>query len=432
MRIPLHRVRSRVLFSLAIILFAAIFILSVCKLWLADRYGRSTNPQNWVRAARLEPRNPEYWHQLGIYEEWDVERGNLSQSASDLERAIELDPWSDAYWIDFANIDEALGKTKAATAAYQQAEWAYPVSPEVSWQFGSFLLRQKDFRGASAYLRRALVADPNLTVPALTLCTRIGQPVSSIFDDILPAQGEYYFAALDYFISQKNADAALETWRRLLNLGTPLQMSSSFSLIEEMIRKGQIMEASRIWQQALHKSNWPVDSPKNASLVFNGGFEHRILNGGFDWRTLRTSGATFQLDSSVAHLGTHSMRITFDGSSNLDFHNLSELVPIEPGHRYRFSAYLRTRGITTDSGIGFLVFDPLHSAVPQASTPTLIGAHPWTLVETDVSTASDTNLIEIALQRKPSWKFDNKLSGTVWVDDVTLVPIGANKKRASP
>lgn len=432
MRIPLRRVRSRLLFSLAILLFAAIFILSVCKLWLADCYGNSTNPQNWVRAARLEPRDSECWRQLGVYEEWDVERGNPSQAAGDFERAVALDPWSDAYWMDLANIDEALGKTKAATAAYQQAEWAYPASPEVSWQFGSFLLRQKDFRGASAYVRRALIVDPNLTVSALALCARTGQPVSSIFDDILPAQSGYYLAALGYFISQKDVDAALQTWHRLLNLGTPLQMSSSFALLDEMIHKGRITQASRIWQQALHKSNWPVDRPQNASVVFNGGFERNALNGGFDWRTSPTSGATFQLDSSVAHLGTQSMRISFDGSSNLNFQNLSELVPIESGRRYHFSAYLRTRGITTDSGIGFLVFDPLHSDAPRVSTATLIGTHPWTLVETDISAAPDTNLIEITLRRKPSWKFDNKLSGTVWVDDVTLVPLGAGKKRASP
>ena len=432
MRIPLLRVRSRLLFSFAILLFASIFIFSACKLSLAAYYARPANPQSWFRAARLEPRNSEYWHQLGVYEEWNLEHGNLSRAAADLERAVELDPWSDAYWMDLANIDEALRKTKAATAAYHQAEWAYPASPEVSWQLGSFLLRQRDFSGASAYVRRAIVTDPNLTVSALALCTRTGQPVASIFEDILPAQSGYYWAALDYFISQKNTDAALESWRRLLGLATPLQMSSSFALLDEMISKGRISEAAEIWGQALHKSNWPVDRPQNASLVFNGGFEHDILNGGFDWRKLPTSGTAFQLDSSVAHLGTRSMRITFDGSANLDFQNLSEFVPVQPGHQYHFSAYLRTRGITTDSGIGFSVFDPLHSAIPQASTPALIGTHPWTLVEMDISTALDTNIIEIALRRKPSWKFDNKLSGTVWVDDVTLVPFGAGKKRASP
>jgi len=30
--------------------------------------------------------------------------------------------------------------------------------------------------------------------------------------------------------------------------------------------------------------------------------------------------------------------------------------------------------------------------------------------------------VKITLRREPSWKFDNKLSGTVWIDDVALRP----------
>jgi hypothetical protein len=41
-------------------------------------------------------------------------------------------------------------------------------------------------------------------------------------------------------------------------------------------------------------------------------------------------------------------------------------------------------------------------------------------VKADVLTGPDTSLLKIILRRKPSWKFDNKLSGTVWVDDVAM------------
>jgi hypothetical protein len=37
-------------------------------------------------------------------------------------------------------------------------------------------------------------------------------------------------------------------------------------------------------------------------------------------------------------------------------------------------------------------------------------------------------LLIIALRRVPSWKFDNKLRGTVWVDDVSLVPVAGGPK----
>jgi hypothetical protein len=42
------------------------------------------------------------------------------------------------------------------------------------------------------------------------------------------------------------------------------------------------------------------------------------------------------------------------------------------------------------------------------------------LVESDFVTSPETRVVRITLRRVPSWKFDNKLGGTVWVDDVSL------------
>jgi hypothetical protein len=101
---------------------------------------------------------------------------------------------------------------------------------------------------------------------------------------------------------------------------------------------------------------------------------------------------------------------------------LLQFTAVEPRHRYHFGAYLRLEGISTDSGIRFAVYDSFRPAAPQILTPDLIGSHPWSLVEAEVVTGPETHLLVIALRRIPSWKFDNKLRGTVWVDDVSLIP----------
>ena len=153
---------------------------------------------------------------------------------------------------------------------------------------------------------------------------------------------------------------------------------------------------------------------------FNGGFEHDLLNGAFDWREDPVPGTAFSADRDVVHAGSRALRITFDGSANPDFRNLWEFVPVEPRTGYHFSAYLHVEGISTDSGIRFAVFD---NAALQVLTPEFVGSHPWSLVEADVVTGPQSHLLMIALRRLPSWKFDNKLRGTVWVDDVSLVPV---------
>jgi hypothetical protein len=163
-------------------------------------------------------------------------------------------------------------------------------------------------------------------------------------------------------------------------------------------------------------------------VVFNGGFEHEPANGGFDWREQGMAGVSYALDTAVFHSGKQSLRVAFDGSANFDFANLLEYVPVERGRIYHFSAYLLAEGITTDSGLRFWIYDPRNPAEVQILTPNMVGTNPWISVNADVVTGETTNLLVISLRRIPSSKFDNKLRGTIWVDDVSLVPDGKKPK----
>src|SRR5208283_4749172 len=184
----------------------------------------------------------------------------------------------------------------------------------------------------------------------------------------------------------------------------------------------------RTWQQALEAANWPQDSGNSQTLVFNGRFEHEIMNGGFDWREAAAPGTQFAFDDRIAHAGTRSFQVQFDGTENIDFQNLFQYVAVKPGTHYHFSAYVQTEAISTDRGICFEIVDPRHTSQVQIMTPDVVGTNPWTQVQADLVTGTQTHLLRITLRRIPSWKFDNKLSGTVWVDDVALAPISAPPK----
>ena len=100
-------------------------------------------------------------------------------------------------------------------------------------------------------------------------------------------------------------------------------------------------------------------------------------------------------------------------------------------HGNRFAAHLRTDGITTDSGVRFAIF-PRGTGEKAILTPNLIGTQPWALDETEFTTGPQTRLVEILLRRMPSQKFDNRIQGTVWVDDVSLTPAPPGPGRRSP
>ena len=422
MIIPLEGARARWSFFAGIILIAGSLAMEEGKLWLAAQEGASWDADRLLRAAQLEPTDADYWDRLGLYEKWNFEHRDLRRAVVYFQRATETNPLSDRNWMDLAEAYEAVGDTGRAREAFDSAQLAHPSSSDVAWRFGNFLLRQKDYFEAFAEMRRALATDPDLTVKAVSECSKATGDLPMILTEVLPNHSGYYLTALDYFLSQQETDAALSVWNRLVGLNETINMPQVVPLVNELILQGRVDDALGVWRQALASTNWPLDEGANSSLVFNGGFEHDLLNGAFDWREDSIPGVAFSSESEVVHRGRRALRVTFNGSANLDFQNLLQFTVVEPRHRYHFGAYLRLEGISTDSGIRFAIYDPFRRATPQILTPDLVGSHPWSLVEAEVVTGPETHLLVIALRRIPSWKFDNKLRGTVWVDDVSLIP----------
>jgi hypothetical protein len=118
------------------------------------------------------------------------------------------------------------------------------------------------------------------------------------------------------------------------------------------------------------------------------------------------------------------VRLLFNGGTNLTLAQPVQYVPVEPGVTYDFHAYMRTENITTESGIRFSITDPNHDNAVDQHTENMTGSHGWTSVDLDVTTAPSTHFLLIRLVRDRSRLFDNKLSGLVWIADVSLIPAG--------
>jgi len=144
MRVSLLGSRKLWLFFAVLLLVAGGFSFEAAKGWLAAHWAASPRPEDWFRAANLEPGNAEYWHRLGLFEQWDMEGDDLQQAVRYYQKAADVNPRSDIYWMDLAGACEMLGETSRAREAYEKAKLDHLVSPEVAWRYGSFLLRQDD------------------------------------------------------------------------------------------------------------------------------------------------------------------------------------------------------------------------------------------------------------------------------------------------
>jgi tetratricopeptide (TPR) repeat protein len=425
MRLELTCAWQRVIFLATAVLLSGVIIFFGAKAYLAARWDASTDPELWVKAAKLEPGNAEYWRHAGLLRQWDVNPRDMREAVHYLQVATKVNSRSSGVWMDLADTYATAGDTERARAAYGKAQASFPMSAEVAWRYGNFLLYQEHYADAYPKIRKAISIDPSLTESALTECWQANPEVAPIVNTLLPDKSEYYVSAVEFFLGQKLLDPAVTVWNHQRERGLAVDMAEAVPLVDALIGEDRVGEAQQVWRNALRESNWPVHGNADGSLVMNGGFEEELANGGFDWREVPLSVASFDFDSAFVHSGTRSLRVDFDGTENVNFGHLFQYVAVAPQTRYQFSAYVRTESLTTDRGIGFEILDVHHPEQVQIATTELTGTNPWTRLEADFVTGRDTRAVKITLRRVPSWKFDNKLGGTVWVDDVALTPSAA-------
>jgi tetratricopeptide (TPR) repeat protein len=391
---------------------------------MASHYGASSNPDDWPRASKIEPANAENWYRLGRYRQLDFEHSDLPLAITYYRRAVELDPHSPYYKLDLASALEMNGDDAEAEKYFRGAQENYPISAEVSWRYGNFLLRQQRLPEAYAEIHRAVMVDSKLLPLAVSRAWHSNPDVRVLLDQVLPNTVEADWQALSYMLQVGDATAALAVWNHLMALKPRIDWKILYAFIDLMINQDRFDEAGSVWRQALTAGGaFPPSSPANP-LVFDGGFESDLSNGGFGWRQKDVPGADFDFDTEEKHSGSRSARVIFDRSQNPSYEHLYQEVLVAPSTHYRFSGFLSTDHISTDSGMRFEIRDPRQPKDLDVLTTNETGTVPWTEEKAEFTTGPQTHLIYVVLRRIAGTHFDNKLSGTVWVDDVAIVPAG--------
>src|SRR5438128_10449504 len=156
--------RALLLVSLGVFVFLLYFSLrAALAAYAVDLNSRS----GYERAVRLEPGNARYWYLLGHYYQYDFDQPDPNAALRSFLVARSLDPLSADTLLELAtNYDEA-GKVPEARAAYLEAKRVYPLSAEVLWRYGNFLLRQNEIDSAFTEIRRAVELDPKRGAEAL-------------------------------------------------------------------------------------------------------------------------------------------------------------------------------------------------------------------------------------------------------------------------
>jgi len=420
---------ARLLLLAAVVSLCFLSYFSIRVARAAHATGFNTG-EGYERAVRLEPSNPRNWYLLGRFYQYDFEQSNPEAAQHALLVARALDPVSADTLLDLAtNYDEA-GKTAEARAAYLEAKNVYPLSAEVLWRYGNFLLRHNEIDVAFPEIRRAVELDPKRGAEAFSRCHRVDPDINGILEQVIPPVLATHLDIIFGLASEGQLDAALQVWQRAKTLPGKLMLMEVYPLANGLVQSLRTKEAVRFWQEATAKVAAPIPPDPPGSIIWDGSFESGYFGGGYSWHfPLPNKGVLIKTDTSEKHSGAQSLQVMFTGNSNVFFSDLCHWIPFEPNTSYLFSAWVKTKSLTSDQGIRFLIYSSAAGKMTTAGTEEVHGDQPWTNLTLVWTSPSEIVPTQVCAVRGQSDQPNGQIAGSAWIDDVSMTPMDSGSNR---
>ena len=201
--------------------------------------------------------------------------------------------------------------------------------------------------------------------------------------------------------------------------GKPFPASAAVPYVDRLLETLEYHQAKNAWAD-LHAKGVIRARQPDGNLIFNGNFEGKPLNGGFDWRLHEQPYLFLDVAQPGSCRESRCLYMNFTVPQNVEYEPVHELVPVQPHQLYSLSAYVRSQDITSDSGPRLRVVDPQCEDCITATTPSVIETRPWHKVEVTFMTGAQTQVIKVSVFRPRSRVFPMEISGEFWLDSVSL------------
>jgi tetratricopeptide (TPR) repeat protein len=392
---------------------------------LAEHYLGLNTRAGFETAVRLEPNDPGMWYFLGRYWQFDPVEADTGKAIRAYRTSLGLDPLSADTWLDLGSLYETDGEIDAARKAFLEAKRVYPVSSEVLWSYGNFLLRQNELESAFAEFHRAIEERPQLGGEAVRVCRHVEPDFNQILYRVLPPKTEAYMNAVEELTKEADTTDALKVWSKLFVLHPKLHSREVIQFVDGLLRGKQTTDAARVWGQAITLMDLPKMDDPAGSLIWDGGFETDVTGGGLAWRWEQHQNPVIGYDHNVMHSGLRALRLDFDQKTISGFVGVCQFLVVEPKTAYEFSAWLRTIDMAKEGGIFFRIDVPGLQASPVFETTKLLGTNEWTKVSMRWTSPDECRFAQVCLARLRAY---DRNHGTAWVDDVSLLKLDPTRE----
>jgi tetratricopeptide (TPR) repeat protein len=427
MEINLKDRRARRLWAFVELATLLALSVQVLRILVAERF--ATKPQPAIpdleAAVKLDPTNARYHLELASLLRYSLGKIDPPRAMAHLKRAAQLEPYSPQPWLDLGGALEFQGQIGEAEACLRRANLLAPNLTKYQWVIGNFYLLHGNISLAFQAFKKVLAGTSEYDGALFDTAWKATGEGRQILEELIPDRVQTQYNYLNYLISCQHYPEAQQVWKRMASGSETFPPAWAARYLDLLINIHQPEAAYQVWTDLRNKGLIrPTSVETKENLIVNGDFEEDLLNFGFDWRTFPVEGAYVRIDRTDSHSPGHSLLIQFTGKQNVDFRGVYQVVKLQPEQEYKFGAFVKTQGITTDSGLRFEIRDAYDPARLDRFSDNFVGdTLGWIPVEVTFQPGPDTRLAVVSVVRSPSRKLDNLIAGKAWVDDVTLAPV---------
>ena len=316
---------------------------------------------------------------------------------------------ADAYrWAAYAESLASAKRAPEARAAFHRAATLAPDVPQIRMRRMNDCLELADSNCILSDGKRVLALTATFDDIIFVYYRSLTIPQVRILAEGLPDTPRALRSYMRNFAKFSDDDSAIfRTWSHIRSRGF-MDAPTASAVAATLVTRRRNVLASRLWRDFD-----PRVAPNEA--LSNPRFTRQPLPSPFDWAVSPQDGMTFDF--------TDGLHVTFEGARNLSVANVRQHFVAQPGP-HRLVIEYSSDALTTDQGPFFRLYDPASPARLNLQTGMIRGTTPRRTLTLDFTAPPASPLLALHLERTPSQKFDNKISGSLHLYRVSVQALG--------
>lgn len=333
--------------------------------------------------------------------------GRIEEARDFYLRAVESNPLYMPAWIGLAELMNDTGDTKKAreimgfvndlTQDIQKWRWSKAL---VAYQLG-------ELDTVSADLRYMVSEMKHRRYDALKMAHELWQDPVLMLEKLGSENAIHIF---EYFKRNSMPRESLVLWDKIEALGMA-DKELAINYTHFLLHKKHVSDAKKVWNKYISAS----------SGIYDSGFDEEPLNKAFGWRWIKSEDVEIGLIHSdkPARQDDSYLKVNFTGKSNISFHHVLQIIPVEPLKTYCLNAQARTIDLSTDKR-PYMEISGFDCKGLNAKTPMFDSKSEWNIHTLRFDVPEGCEAVVLRIKRDKSLYFDNKITGTLFLDNLYL------------